>query len=103
MASTVNRPKSGDCPGRRGMNLGRKVGERLQGEAAGDWAFYQLGWGLSHHWALKGGVRCPSPGGSWDLIHFIGGGSSFKRQDVCLKKTLHRLAEGPVALLKGLF
>ena len=24
------------------MNLGRKVGERLQGEAAGDWAFYQL-------------------------------------------------------------
>lgn len=42
MAYTVNRPKGGDCPGKRGINLGRKAGERLQGEAAGDWAFYQL-------------------------------------------------------------
>lgn len=49
------------------MNLGRKVGERLQGEAAGDWAFYQLRLGAKPSLGLEGWGEVPF---TWGLMGF---------------------------------
>lgn len=45
VAWTVNRPKSGNCPGKIRVNLGRKDGEGLQGAAIGGWGLYGVWFG----------------------------------------------------------